>query len=108
MLTALAGARRAHSSEDFREAKRSDGIAFWGMCKFNFIRPWELDHVDAAHALGLMDTAELAYNRGTFIGTGCTEPNDPGHTEHDGEQYPVEQHQCSRHCWSRHRLRRDD
>ena len=80
MLTALAGARRAHSSEDFREAKRSDGIAFWGMCQFNFIRPWELDHVDAAHALGLMDTAELAYNRGTFIGTGCTEPNDPGLT----------------------------
>jgi membrane dipeptidase len=80
MLAGLEGARRPLSAADFRETKRAGGISIWGMCQFNWIRPWELDLVDLSHSLGLMDTVELAYNQGTFIGTGCTEPNDPGLT----------------------------
>jgi membrane dipeptidase len=80
MLTGLEGARRPFSADDFRETKRAGGISIWGMCQFNWIRPWELDLVDLAHSLGIMDTVELAYNQGTFIGTGCTEAVDPGLT----------------------------
>jgi membrane dipeptidase len=70
--------RRARSAEDIRAAKRAGGVALWGVCAFNQTRPGQLELVDIAHELGMLDICELAYNRLTFIAAGCTERYDPG------------------------------
>jgi membrane dipeptidase len=77
-LSAFPWARRARTAADIRAAKKAGQIAFWGVCAFNLIRPDTLHLVDIAHELGVLDVVELAYNRMTFIGAGCTERYDPG------------------------------
>lgn len=71
-------ARRARTADDIRDAKADGGVAYWGLCAFNTLRPGELDYVDKAHQLGVLDVCELAYNTMTFIAAGCTERYDPG------------------------------
>jgi membrane dipeptidase len=79
-------ARRAFRAADVRAAKADGEVALWGMCQFNYLQPGQLDQVNAAHELGLMDTCELAYNQMTFIGCGCTERYDAG-LSHFGQQF---------------------
>jgi membrane dipeptidase len=77
-LAAFPWARRARSAADIRAAKEAGEIAFWGVCAFNQTRPDQLELVDMAHELGVLDLCELAYNTMNFIGAGCTERYDPG------------------------------
>jgi membrane dipeptidase len=79
-------ARRARTAADIRSAKEAGEVAFWGVCAFNLIRPDDLRLVEIAHELGVLDLVELAYNRMTFIGAGCTERYDPG-LSHFGLQF---------------------
>jgi membrane dipeptidase len=77
-VNAFPWARRARSAADIRAAKEAGEIAFWGACAFNQTRPDQLQLVDIAHELGVLDLCELAYNTMNFIGAGCTERYDPG------------------------------
>jgi membrane dipeptidase len=70
--------RRMRSAKDVEAAHQAGEHALWGMCQINLLRPGELDLVDLAHELGVLHTCDLAYNRMTFIGTGCTERYDAG------------------------------
>jgi membrane dipeptidase len=79
-VSAFDWARRARSAEDIRAAKAAGEIAFWGICAFNTVGPGQLELVDIAHELGMLDATDLAYNRQNFIAAGCTERYDPGLT----------------------------
>jgi membrane dipeptidase len=85
-LSAFDWARGARAAEDILAAKAAGGIAFWGVCAYNLIRPDDLRLVDIAHELGVLNVVELAYNRMNFIGAGCTERYDPG-LSHFGIQF---------------------
>ena len=69
---------RVRTVSDIRKAHEQGEHALWGMCQINLLRPGELDLVDLAHELGVLHTCDLAYNRMTFIGSGCTERYDVG------------------------------
>jgi membrane dipeptidase len=69
---------RVHTADDIRRAHKAGEHALWGQCQINLVRPGELELVDRAHELGVLHTCDLAYNRMTFIGTGCTERYDAG------------------------------
>lgn len=70
--------RRVRRAADITDAHAAGEHALWGMCQINLVRPGELDLVDLAHELGVLHTCDLAYNRMTFVGTGCTERYDAG------------------------------
>lgn len=78
LANSLESTRRARSASDIRAAKAANGIALWGVCAFNGLRPGDLHLVEVAHELGVLDVCELAYNRMNFIAGGCTERYDPG------------------------------
>jgi membrane dipeptidase len=69
---------RVTTADDIVKAHESGEHALWGMCQINLLRPGELDLVDLAHELGVLHTCDLAYNRMSFVGTGCTERYDAG------------------------------
>ncbi len=70
--------RRVRRADDIRAAHAAGEHAVWGMCQENTLRPGDLDLIDAAHDLGVLHTADCAYNQMTFIGAGCTERYDTG------------------------------
>lgn len=69
---------RMRTAGDVRRAHEDGEHVLWGQCQINLLRPGELDLVDLASELGVLHTCDLAYNRMTFIGTGCTERYDAG------------------------------
>lgn len=71
-------ARRARTADDIRRAKAAGGVALWGICAQNQLRPEDLRLVAVAHELGVLDVCELAYNTMNFIGAGCMERYDAG------------------------------
>lgn len=73
-------------ASDITAAHDAGEHALWGQCQITMLRPGELELVDLAHELGVLHTADLAYNRMTFIGTGCTERYDAG-LSHFGLQF---------------------
>ncbi|PZF84730.1 dipeptidase [Jiangella anatolica] len=75
---ALPWLRAVRRADDIRAAHADGEHALWGMCQFNRLRLGDLDLVDAAHELGVLHTADCAYNTMTFVGTGCTERYDAG------------------------------
>jgi membrane dipeptidase len=78
MTAGLPWLRRVRRADDIRAAHEAGEHALWGMCQENLLRPGHLDLIDAAHELGVLHTADCAYNQMTFIGAGCTERYDPG------------------------------
>jgi membrane dipeptidase len=78
MVEGLPWLRRVRRAGDIRAAHAAGEHAVWGMCQENALRPGDLDLIDAAHDLGVLHTADCAYNQMTFIGAGCTERYDPG------------------------------
>jgi membrane dipeptidase len=78
MTDGLPWLRRVRSAADIRDAHVAGGHALWGMCQMNSLRPGDLDLIDAGKELGVVHTAECAYNQSNFIGGGCSDRHDPG------------------------------
>jgi membrane dipeptidase len=86
LLTAFPWLRPARTAGDIRAAHAVGERAVWGLVQTNELRPGDLDLVDIAHDLGVLNTVDLAYNVMNFIGAGCTERYDPG-LSHFGLQF---------------------
>jgi membrane dipeptidase len=80
-LEAFPWLRRARRADDIRAAHQAGEQAVWGLVQTNLLSPGNLDLIDAAHALGVLNTLDCAYNTLNEIGAGCTEPHDPGLSE---------------------------
>jgi membrane dipeptidase len=78
MLRSAYHAARVVSTFDWARRAADGGVAYWGVCAFNFLRPGQLDLIDFAHELGVLDVCDLAYNTMNFVAAGCTERYDPG------------------------------
>ncbi|MFI9551054.1 dipeptidase [Nonomuraea endophytica] len=77
-LEAFPWMRRARTAGDIRAAHAAGGQAVWGLVQTNMLAPGDLDLIDIAHDLGVLNTVDCAYNSMNFIGAGCTERYDPG------------------------------
>ncbi|WP_283136404.1 dipeptidase [Rhizohabitans arisaemae] len=86
LLDAFPWMRRARTAGDIRAAHEVGETAVWGLVQSNQLRPGDLDLIDIAHDLGVLNTLDCAYNIMNFVGAGCTERYDPG-LSHFGLQF---------------------